>query len=352
MPHFTYSVKGIKMKKQMEVRIKYDKRQMSVIKAAAIVATIMFVLSIVLMFMEIRGTEILTFFLLYIGGGGAVFCYAALVAGGMYMRRLKAYGYQIPEKKSDYDGRLEKLPRQKIADVKSIYSRHSKGCFLACILLFAVFVILDVYYLFKWKFMGDNCKSLFILCFIFYLIWIVFALALKKQSNVEKYRDDVEVDASRKERWSLEQILFTMIILCLLSLFANSTAHSMTRYIFNSMVDHDVEQANVVCRNIICAIEECENVTYTESYAELCEGIDITTWSHPEDELQSLIAEKMYIDDFSHVRDDFKVSDGNAQVFVKIMNKKVAVRLLNPIKEVSQYSTRYMEIYVESDFEK
>lgn len=342
------------MRVQNEVRIKYDKRSMTIIKVTSIVATILFVVGIALMFMEINGTELPTLFALYIGAGLSVVCYVNLVAGWLYMKRLKKYGYMIPEKKSDYDGKIENLPKLNNVEDTSIFSEHSIWGYRACILIFAVFIILDVGYFLQWKFMKETCKSLFVLCFFFYLIWILFALVLKKQSNKEKYRDDVEPDTTRKERWSLEENLLAMIILCLLSLFANSTAYSMTKYIFNTMVDHDMVQADILRRGVISAITECKDengaVTCKETYAELCEGVDITIWGVPKDELQTSIAETMNVEDFSLMRDDFKLSDGDAQIFVKIVDEKVTVRLLNPVKEISRYSRGNKEIYVESDY--
>ena len=113
-------------------------------------------------------------------------------------------------------------------------------------------------------------------------------------------------------------------------------------------------QASLVRNSVISAIAECrdenENVTCRETYASLCEGIDITSWGVPKDEMQKLIAEKMYVEDFSLMRDAVYLSDGDAQIFVKITDGKVTVRLLNPVKEVSQYSTRNKDIYVDSDY--
>ncbi len=342
------------MSKQKEVQIKYDMNSMKILKVTAIVATILFAVAIVLMNIEIGGTELFMLFALYIGGGLAVTCYLSLGAGHLYMNRLKKYGYAIPDNKSNYDGKIENLPRINSTKETSIFSAHSKWSAIACICIFIAFLALDVQYYFRWKFMKDDCKSVFVLCFLFYLIWIIFAIALKKQSNRYKYRDDVEIDTTRKERWSLEQILFTMIVLCLLSFFTNYTAHSITKYIFNAWVEHDMVQADIVSRDILSAIEECQDengaVKCKETYAELCEGIDITTWGVPKDELQTLIAKNMNIDDFSFMRDDFRVSDGDARIFVKITDEKVTVRLLNPVKELSLYSLKYKEIYVDSEY--
>lgn len=39
------------------------------------------------------------------------------------------------------------------------------------------------------------------------------------------------------------------------------------------------------------------------------------------------------------MRDDFRLSDGDAQIFVQISGENVTVRLLNPIKELEKYGT-------------
>ena len=127
------------MRVQKEARIKYDKRSMTIIKGTSIAATILFVIGIALLFMEIKGTEIFTLFALYLGAGLSIDCYAALVAGWFYMKRLKKYGYMIPKKKRDYDGKIENLPKLSNVEETSLFSVHSEWCFRACILIFAVF---------------------------------------------------------------------------------------------------------------------------------------------------------------------------------------------------------------------
>lgn len=341
------------MKKQKEVRIKYDKQSMKILMRTFFVAILLLVIGIVLLSVEVKGTEIFIMLTLYLGVGLTVFSIASLLAGNQYMKRLRKYGYEIPVKKSDYDEKLVNLPKTTTVEGTSLFSVHSKWSSRACVLLFFFFLILDVLYYTKWKFMGD--ETLFVLCFIFYLIWVIFALALKKQSNGKKYRDDVETDVSRKERWSLEQILFTMFVLFLLSLYANYTAHSMTEYIFKSWIEHDVVQINIVGQNVIGAItkyqDENETMSCKDSYAQLCEGVNITTWGAPKDELQTMLADSMGIDDFSLLCDDFRLSDGDAQVFVKIAGENVTVRLLNPIKELEKYgASNRTEIGVETDW--
>ena len=344
------------MNKKDYVRIKYDRQTMNILKWTCVFATALFGIGLLSSFFDeivvnTDGLAVVILFCLYIGAGLCVVSYGNIIAGFMYMKRLKKYGYVIPEKKKEYDGKLENLPKENDVTQTSVFGKHSKYCFVACLLIFAIFFILDIKYLITWGFMKVNCKAMFIMCLIFYLIWIVFALILKTQSNGEKYRDDVETDTSRKERWSIEQVIFTIVILVLLSLFANYTAHSMTKYFFEGMIDYDMVQADTIRCAVVNAIsqhtDESGAVIIDETYNELCEGVDITTWGIPADELQEIIAREMQVDDFSQLNDYFKLADGDAEIFVKIVDDNVTVRLLNPVKQLLQKSDNTFEIYID-----
>lgn len=53
----------------------------------------------------------------------------------------------------------------------------------------------------------------------------------------------------------------------------------------------------------------------------------------------TMLADTMGIEDFSLMRDDFRLSDRDAQIFVQISGENVTVCLLNPIKELEKYGT-------------
>lgn len=154
------------MKKQKEVRIKYDKQSMKILLGTLIVGLLLVVVGMVFLAMKVSGTEISILLTLYLGGVLAVFSFASLLAGFLYMKRLKKYGYEIPVKKSDYYEKIENLPKTSEVEGTSLFSVHSKWSCRACVLLFFFFLILDVLYYVKWKFMKDG--SLFVLCFFFY----------------------------------------------------------------------------------------------------------------------------------------------------------------------------------------
>ena len=51
------------------------------------------------------------------------------------------------------------------------------------------------------------------------------------------------------------------------------------------------------------------------------------------------------------MRDDFRLSDGDARIFVRIAGENVTVHLLNPIKELEKYGTNNQtEIGIEKDW--
>ena len=77
------------MKKQKEVRIKYDKQSMKILLGTLIVGLLLVVVGMVFLAMKVSGTEISILLTLYLGGVLAVFSFASLLAGFLYMKRLK-----------------------------------------------------------------------------------------------------------------------------------------------------------------------------------------------------------------------------------------------------------------------
>ena len=136
------------MKKQKEVRIKYDKQSMKILLGTLIVGLLLVVVGMVFLAMKVSGTEISILLTLYLGGVLAVFSFASLLAGFLYMKRLKKYGYEIPVKKSDYDEKIENLPKTSEVEGTSLFSVHSKWSCRACVLLFFFFLIFLLSHLF------------------------------------------------------------------------------------------------------------------------------------------------------------------------------------------------------------
>lgn len=222
------------------MKIKYDLRTLKLTKIVAIVSSVMFLIGLALLFwdsvMEQFGNGLLGLWLLFFEGAGLVMilCWGSYWAGRCYMKRLKSYGYELPINKKDYNNNLRNLPIVAEPEGVSLGSKYSRAFMIVALALYVIFLGLDIYYYAKWNFMGENSLGLFIVIMILHLFWVFFALALRKQSNKEKYRDDVEKDYSRKTRWSMEGLIVAVVIMAFISLYANICAHTMTEYIYKS----------------------------------------------------------------------------------------------------------------------
>lgn len=336
------------------MKIKYDKRLINICIVLLVIAVLSLGAMFLLFMQEKPGMEILALLLLYEGVGVGIFSLANLISGIGYLGRLKAYGYEVPYNRKDYDSKLENLPRVKETDAKSIFSKHSILSMYISVIAFLVFMALNVLYLLKWKFMGEDVTAMFILCSILHISWIIIALFFRKQSNPLKYRDDVEIDDSRKPRWDIGKAIVNMAILGMISSIAISSANSMTDYVFKTRISTDRDRAERVCSAVLKSISNCDDEQIMDSeqtLEELQNGIDIATWGEPLDPLQKEIIALTQMDDFISLRNKFYMSNADSQLWVKLDSNKVTVELMNPKKEFIKYSKNYKEIKMEKERE-
>lgn len=87
--------------------------------------------------------------------------------------------------------------------------------------------------------MGEDAIALFVLQLIEDAFWIWPICVFYKQMDMRKYKDDVELDSSRKNRFDIVNGLALIIILGVIALGIKYTAHSMTAYIYRSMREPD-----------------------------------------------------------------------------------------------------------------
>lgn len=326
------------------VQIKYDEIKVKIFAIVSVISFIIFCIGIALIFMEIPGTELLLIFFLYEGVGAGIAGLIGFLSGKAYFRRLKVYGYEIPHSKKAYNNILDELPRDEANSEYSYFAKYSTAGMWACYSLWGVFMLMEGAFFIKWKFMLENCRFVAVMNAILFLLWIVMGLVLKKQSNKDKYRDDVEKDSSRKIRWSPERISVSIVILALVSIFAYSMGSNMLEYIFRTNIAADIDRVEDIKRVIEHTLEDNEESVNTVSFEQICDGVEITNWGEPSDALQKDIADGLNISDFSELKNEFRMSDDDACVQVKIEDGNVIVTLLNPIKEVGKYGKIRNEI--------
>lgn len=180
----------------------------------------------------------------------------------------------------------------------------------------------------------------------------VYCVTFFRQTNEKRYKDDVELDADRKNRMPLVEGVLTIFILLVLSGAGKHTAHSMTNYVFRSRVSTDITMVQSIQRSLVTAYVIFENQSKDASWEkrkdELIHGVDITTWGVPEDEFQMEVANMLGISDFSQLKGDFYNADGEAIVYVQIEGHTLKVELKNPIDKAKELdSSFYIEYTIQ-----
>lgn len=227
------------------MRIKYDLKSLKYTKIVGIISLVLCLLGFGVASCEILFEEVgffteswfLGLIVFCIEGAGlvTVLCWGSFLVGKCYILRLKSYGYELPLRKKDYDFDVRKLPKVSEPKGVSIGSKYSKTFMIISLVMYIILLVLDSYYYAKWHILvKDSAEALFVLLMIFHLFWPIFAFVLNKQSDKDRYRDDVETDFSKKPRICLESLIIAVLVMGLISLYANMTAHSMTKYIYKS----------------------------------------------------------------------------------------------------------------------
>ena len=153
------------------------------------------------------------------------------INSAVYLKRLENNTFKVPDKKSDYNNNLENLPRTEI--VENRYANDSNIAFYISLVVYIIFLVLDIIYLITWNKYEKGAVALFIALIIGHFIYMVIGLLLRRQRNTDEYVDDVDIRNGKKTRMSLVRFITLLLVLGLLGAFSVATAHTMTQYIYN-----------------------------------------------------------------------------------------------------------------------
>lgn len=326
--------------------IKYDKYEFKIYMVLTIVMGIIFAISLVSMSTDsiFRGNrrfdEILLIVVvcgLFMGGALFLLFGYHLLAALFYFKRLERYGYQVPEKKKTYEYVLERLPRSDVSAereaVQPEYSKTSKSLMWICILVCFVMVCWNFYYLYKWYFMGDDTLIMFGLLLMGDAFWLIPILMFRGEMNTQKFKDDVEIDVTRKVRMNMLSGIVVIAILAGVAMFVKDTAYSMSAYVFNARVSEDGKKIGEIRDVLEVVYIDPFVIANDESLEEIKRsmeaGVDITNWGTPEGEFQEKVAMLLEITDYSQLKEAFRTTDGPAVVYVKLEGEGFMVQLLN-----------------------
>lgn len=330
-------------------RIKYDKRQIRWYAIGVAIAGGFLAVSLVLIctntyWISGRLSVVLMLIIIYglFLGGVLLIIFGYLIISGLaYFKRLEKYGYSVPEDKRAYECVLEQMPENKGRMPGQIFqgpdvpqaNKTSKVLMGLSILACLAMVGASFYYLYKWSFMGDDTMVLFVLLLIMDALWLVPVLIFRNQMNVQKYKDDVEIDATRKNRMNMCSGIAVIVVLAGVSLCAKWLAYDMSEYVFKSQMIEDQKKIGDIrdAMEITCMdpyVKESDEWLEETRYS-LEAGVDITNWDEPEGRFQESVAAMLEITDFSELKDAFYTADGPAIVYVKLEGKDFTVQLMN-----------------------
>ncbi len=334
---------------QTATYIKYDKRSVKVWSIAVAVTGIVFCVSFFLMYIGIefqgnstlgRVTIIMAMSSLLMGGVFLIWFVYRLLAGVFYLKRLEKYDYEVPEDKRAYECMLEQVPRYSMERNTMAYSPTSKCLAIVCVLMAVVMIGCSCYFLYKWDFMGEETVVLFVLLLIADAFWIFPVLFFRNQMNTQKFKDDVEIDAVRKNRMNGFSGVVAIAVLVGACLFLKGMAHSMSEYVFKTRMSEDQKLIGYICDAFEVFSMDPAVLANDENWEDIKRsmeaGVDITDWGTPEGEFQEGVASCLGISDFSDLKDAFYSADGPAVVYVKLEGKTFTVQLMNLYPEVDR----------------
>lgn len=323
------------------MKIKYDKRTVKILLIVFCFALILFLTGLLVMHFEIAGLEILFLMGIYAGGVLLLYSFLNLIYASCYFARLKKHGFEVPYDRKKYENNLKNLPCLTVSNCSGdAVSQSNKESIILAITNAVIFIftnVWNIHYIIKWyKYLTDTAITLMCIQIIIDLCWLIMAIVYFRQRSNEKYRDDVELDLSRKERVCIERGFATVLVFLVMVIFIKTMTVNASDYMFRSRQLKD--------QSTIEHIKKCVLATYSQmnesddsmlkncdSYVRLMEGCYISEWSEPEDAFQTNIAKMMGISDYSELGAMILTSDGEARIYVKISDGDVYVCLKNPL---------------------
>lgn len=270
--------------------IKYDGRTVKVLGIMTVMSIVLFVVSFLL---EDLAKDLIGILVMVAGGMFVIFLPTWLV-GRSYLNRMKKLGYEIPWCSKDYDYILEKVPRRKVTEEQEPYSRRSK--IFACLYgyVWLCMMAVNLWLCCKWR--VNSCVARFALLAVPDVYWLICAWQFYRQMNNDKYKEDTEVDKSRKNRKnriSLERAVVELLIMLLIAVGFKSLASNFGDAAYRAQIDADRGwmqeihgMMDLAYRELVLPEEETTALFTPEERAgdwsgtrqQLMEGVDITTW--------------------------------------------------------------------------
>lgn len=324
--------------------IKYDKRSVKIYRNLTLVTVVYFLLSVLWMFADIPRIRIakleevivtVVLFGIYFGVIGTLYSSYQWISAVFYLKRLERYGFKVPENRKEYEI-VERLPKKEnMVQVQTQgYHKGSKILTGFSIFVAAIMLLLTGYYFYRWSFMGENAQAFLVIQLIADAFWLIPISVFRKEMDLQKYKDDVEIDITRRTRKNVVSGVLLIILWTLMALYVKATAHSMTEYIYVSWLKNDRDRIYEIHDVLETASYEMKlfygnDADWLEAAESMRNGVDITTWGIPEGRFQETVANVLGITDFGSLKEEFYSAKKPAVVYVKLENDDIIVELQN-----------------------
>ena len=222
--------------------------------------------------------------------GAIVILWLAYLDAVFYIKELYEAGYVIPEKRSDYEGLFENLPKRADYNPEEtvLKNKRSKRYMVLAFLAAAVGVGLlaaGVNFYFMWR-KTETGYFLAIPYLVFAGIWVVAGRKLFIQSDNEVYRSEFEDNDKKLPRIQFFKGLLLIIILGFICAAGATFPYSMTKYIEKSHkaeLGIDFQESITAMNQVYSRILDRKDTEWSTSYEMLKNGTDFDLGNWPDD---------------------------------------------------------------------
>lgn len=229
------------MTKSKYNKIKYDKMDKKRNFIAAILFSILAVMNWCVLnceeVMQLFPVEIEVVFLCAVWPLGllTVGLWMAYLDGILYLKRLKRFGYVVPEDKNVFNKALEQLPREENAtDSKPVKNYGSIVLTVLTGVIVTGLLVYDIYFLYRYSSVGNDIWFFEGLLILGTLIWLFLGISYACQISNRRYKYDVEIDDSRKNRRNLIDGFIEIIVLLVFTFPSIAVINNVVQYMIKA----------------------------------------------------------------------------------------------------------------------
>lgn len=313
-------------------KIKYDKKTVKYAFVLMLLFGVITVFFISMLFLDTLISSDLTILYVLTPFSIPLFLITCIVwiDGKIYLNALSKWGYEIPYDASEYDKILEKLPKK---ESEFVIEARSRFTVVISILEFVTGIAFSLYaitFAIDWRYVDVVFPASVMI--IISICWMIKAFLSFKSSDNALYRDEFNLDYSKKKRAGLGEKIITFLILLGISFFVANVFLNMTKYVFRARIDKDT----TILTTIECAAQKIydENSdsiseSWKESYELLQAGTDVFALENVNDLFSEQLIEEITYDSYEDIRNEITIPD--TKFYIRIVDGDIQVRYYSEI---------------------